>query len=111
MHEYGIAVDIANAVMKAAGGRKIRTIRLQVGALSGIFVESLLLYCDLVMKERTGGAVAVEIENIRAGYRCTCGRVYETGSPLDPCPSCGRYERTAERGLECTIESVEVDDG
>jgi Zn finger protein HypA/HybF involved in hydrogenase expression len=110
MHEYGVALEIADLAIKTAGNRPITKVNLRIGALSGVFSESLVMYLELLLGERQGKAPAIAVTNIGAKFRCSCGSEYAPGKIFDPCPSCGGFDRSTIDGNDCTIESIEVDD-
>jgi hydrogenase nickel incorporation protein HypA/HybF len=110
MHEYSVASEIAAIVKQTAGESRVRKITVAVGALSGIFTESLLMYLDLVLPEMGMSGAAIEIKEISATFACTCGTEYQTGSIADGCPRCGEFARTIKSGHDCTVESIEVED-
>lgn len=110
MHEYGVALDIAEIAMKSAAGRTMTKINLRIGDVSGVFIESLTMYLELIFKEKQEQAVTVAIERVKASFQCSCGNRYSPEKLFDACPSCGGFERTVLAGQECTIESIEVED-
>jgi hydrogenase nickel incorporation protein HypA/HybF len=110
MHEYSVASEIAAIVKQTAAGRPVKKITLAIGALSGIFSESLLMYLELVLPEMGMKDVSIETKDLPASFVCSCGTEYTAESMTTVCPQCGGYERSIKSGHECTIESVEVED-
>jgi Zn finger protein HypA/HybF involved in hydrogenase expression len=86
MHEYGIALEIAELAVKTAGNRPITKVNLRVGALSGVFSESLVMYLELLLGERQGKAPAIAVTNIGAKFKCSCGSEYAPGKISTPAP-------------------------
>jgi hydrogenase nickel incorporation protein HypA/HybF len=111
MHEYGVALEIAERAAAAAGSRRLSKITLRIGALSGIFAESLAMYCDLLFRGKQPAAVEIVPVNVPARFRCSCGTEYSPRKLFDPCPSCGGADRDIIDGKECLLESIEVEDG
>jgi hydrogenase nickel incorporation protein HypA/HybF len=111
MHEYGVALEIAERAAAAAGGRRLSRIILRIGALSGVCAESLAMYCDLLVREKQSSAVAIDPVHVPARFRCACGVEYSPRRFFDPCPSCGGVDRTVIDGKECVLDSIEVEDG
>jgi len=109
MHEYGVALEIAQTAYSAAAGRRLSKVTLRVGELSGVFAESLAMYCDLIFREKQSRGVEVVSVTIPARFTCACGTVYAPPRLFDPCPSCGGADRTVIDGKECSLESIEVD--
>ena len=111
MHEYGVALEIAEMAMKSAGGRNIIKISINNGDLSGVNSESLAMYCDLVFREKQNNAVAVAVKRVPARFKCACGALYAPRKLFDPCPSCKGFDRAVAGGDRCALESIEVEDG
>lgn len=110
MHEYGVALEIAEMTLKNAGGRRIIKINIGNGDLSGVSAESLAMYCDLIFREKQSAVVEIAIKKIAARFQCVCGVEYARGKMFDPCPSCKGFDRTVSGGDRCTLESIEVED-
>jgi Zn finger protein HypA/HybF involved in hydrogenase expression len=110
MHEYGVALDVAEIALQTANGKLITKVNLCVGALSGIFDQSLTMYLELIFTERQKKAPAIAVTKVAARFGCSCGKEYAPVKLFDPCPFCGGFDRTILDGNECTIESIEVDD-
>ena len=111
MHEYSVACEIAALVKQTAAGRTVTKITLGVGALSGIFTESLAMYLDLVLPDMGMENVSVAMHDVPATFTCACGERYSAKSIAAVCPKCGGYHRTIAAGQDCVVESIEVDDG
>ena len=110
MHGYGVALEIAEIALKNSGGRNIIKINIGNGDLSGVNSESLAMYCDLVFREKQNAAAEITFVNVPARFKCACGVEYSPGKILDPCPSCGGFDRVVVAGNLCTLESIEVED-
>jgi hydrogenase nickel incorporation protein HypA/HybF len=111
MHEYGIALEIANTAFENAGGKDISKINLRVGELSGVFTESLTMYLELIFQEKQKIVPVLSVEKIKAKFKCSCGTEYAPAKIFDPCPTCNGFSRSILDGKECIIESIEVEDG
>ena len=110
MHEYGVALEIAKAALASAGRRRIIKVSVANGDLSGVNAESLAMYCDLVFSEKQNAAVEIAFVKVPARFKCACGVEYSPGKILDPCLSCGGFDRVVVDGNLCTLESIEVED-
>jgi hydrogenase nickel incorporation protein HypA/HybF len=111
MHEYGIALEIARLARESAGDRTIRLINLRVGELSGVSADSVALYLELIFREKNQEPPQVAAAPVPASFLCACGNRYSPVKPFDPCPACSGFDRKIMDGRDCTIESIEVDDG
>ena len=110
MHEYGVALEIAEAALARAQGRRIIKVSIANGDLSGVNAESLAMYCDLAFREKQNEAVAIAVEKVPARFKCACGVEYASRKIFDPCPSCKGFDRAVAGGDRCTLESIEVED-
>ena len=110
MHEYGVALEIVERALASAGHRRITKVSVANGDLSGVNAESLAMYCDLVFREKQNAAAEITFVNVPARFKCACGVEYSPGKILDPCPSCGGFDRVVVAGNLCTLESIEVED-
>ncbi len=110
MHEYSVAYEIVALVKQTAKGARVVKITISVGALSGIFTESLLMYLEFAFPEAGMDNVSVETIDVPAQFECSCGKRYSADRISSACPLCGGYERTVVAGQECMVDSIEVDD-
>jgi hydrogenase nickel incorporation protein HypA/HybF len=111
MHEYGIAVEIVKMAREKAQGRRISSVALRIGALSGVSADSVSMYLDCIFREGAEKPPRIAIEQVPPSLECVCGHRYTADKLFDPCPKCGGFERAVLDGNECSIESIEVDDG
>ncbi|MGA2508198.1 MAG: hydrogenase maturation nickel metallochaperone HypA [Chitinispirillaceae bacterium] len=111
MHEYGIALEIAETVFQTAGERHISNINLRIGDLSGVFSDSLTMYLELIFQEKQDRSPVISVEKVGAKFKCSCEIEYSPAKIFDPCPSCGGFDRVVVDGNQCTLESIEVEDG
>ena len=110
MHEYSIAEGIIDAVLEKAAGRKPLKISLAIGAFSSVVEDSLRFYLDLILKDRGVKDVEIAVRPVPAEAACVCGKRYPVNQFTQTCPGCGGYDRKLEDGMECVIESAEVED-
>jgi hydrogenase nickel insertion protein HypA len=110
MHEYSVACEIAALVKQTALNARVTKITLAVGALSGIFTESLVMYLDFVLPDMGMNNALVETRDVPATFSCACGVEYVAENIATVCPACGAFTRTIKAGQDCIVESIEVDD-
>ncbi|MCY0884381.1 MAG: hydrogenase maturation nickel metallochaperone HypA, partial [Firmicutes bacterium] len=60
MHELSLAVPIAEAVEREAGGRPVQAVVLAVGALSGVVPEALELALTVALAGTSAAGARVE---------------------------------------------------
>ena len=110
MHEYAVASNIVELVLERAQGKRLEKVNLSVGALSGIFTESLTMYLILILEEKGHLGVNIAAQTASATFQCDCGKQYTAKKMTDACPSCGGYKRLIIWGKDCVVESIEVSD-
>ena len=112
MHELSIAlgiVDIAEKETKKAGASKVDIIELEIGALSGVELDSL----DFIWQNAVEGSVLEnakkEIDFIKAvGYCMECDLEFPMEFVYDNCPKCKGYMKDIIKGKELRVKALEV---
>lgn len=108
MHELSVAQSICESVIAHAAGRRVETMVIEVGTLSGVNCESL----EFVLPDAAeicGLAVdGFAVETATAQAECACGNVYEAVELLEPCPKCGGFERSITGGEDVVVSKLIV---
>ncbi|MCP4751300.1 MAG: hydrogenase maturation nickel metallochaperone HypA [Proteobacteria bacterium] len=111
MHEVSIAMsilDIALEEARKAEAKKISGIRLQIGAKSGVVVDSLEFAFEMVTKNTPAEDARLDIERIPFRGECVaCGHLFECDDFLI-CDRCGHFGKIVS-GRELEIKSIEVE--
>jgi hydrogenase nickel incorporation protein HypA/HybF len=119
MHELSIVSSIVDTVTEslaalpdAQRGARVLEVRLRVGALASVVVESLE-FCWGIASEGTalaGSKLVVDV--LPVVMRCgPCGRNVELkGVQSFRCPVCGEPSLDLRQGRELEIESIEIED-
>jgi hydrogenase nickel incorporation protein HypA/HybF len=110
MHEYSVALNIADLVLQHSQGKRIEKVNLSIGDMSGVFYDSLAMYLQLVFEEKGHKDVVLNAQFIPATFVCACGKEYVTSKMSEGCPACGGYDRKITAGKDCLVESIEVND-
>jgi hydrogenase nickel incorporation protein HypA/HybF len=114
MHELSIVASIVDTVTESAAayeGARVLEVRLRVGALASVVVDSLE-FCWGIATEGTPleGAKLV-VKTLPVVMRCaTCGDVELDGVQSFRCPRCGELCGDLRQGRELEIESIEIDE-
>jgi hydrogenase nickel incorporation protein HypA/HybF len=114
MHELSIVASIVDTVTESAAayeGARVLEVRLRVGALASVVVDSLE-FCWGIATEGTPleGAKLV-VKTLPVVMRCaTCGDVELEGVQSFRCPTCGELCGDLRQGRELEIESIEIDE-
>lgn len=108
MHEYGMCVEIVDAVVRHAVGRDVARVRVRVGTLHrvvpGVFAQSFALAA-----EGTPAAAATpELVLLPVRGHCrSCDAPYEGDDVPPVCPACGSGALEVVGGDELVVESIE----
>jgi hydrogenase nickel incorporation protein HypA/HybF len=108
MHELAIAEGLVDAVTERLPGTPIASVRLEIGALSGVVADSLRFCFDLATEGTILEGALLEI--IEPASRCecrACGEDFEPDGPIMLCP-CGSANVSVVSGQQLTITSVKV---
>jgi len=111
MHELAIAqniIAIVEAEAKRQDFKKVVSIKLQIGELSGIVPECLYDFFPIASRDTVAESARITSEIIRAEVRClSCG--YEGKPDRGLCPSCGGSDIKLIAGREFFVDSIEVE--
>jgi hydrogenase nickel incorporation protein HypA/HybF len=114
LHEFSIASNILERVLEAAqahGGRPVRRVVLEIGALQGVSVEALAFAFDAAKMDTL--AEQAQLEWVEVAARVECSACAEVFSPLDifwVCPKCGAYGGKVLEGDQLLLTSLELED-
>ncbi len=108
MHELAVAESVLDNVAARTGDCRVTSVRLRIGRLSGVELESLRFCFGLVTDgTRLDGAELV-IEEPGGRLHChSCGRDVARDDPILLCP-CGSADVSVVSGRELQLISVEV---
>jgi hydrogenase nickel incorporation protein HypA/HybF len=110
MHELSIAASIVELVERHAGGRRVRSVELKVGALRQVVPDSLAFAFELVTRDTPLAGARLEIEPVPASARCeSCEAETVLVSFPWRCARCGGCELELRSGEELMIESLELE--
>ncbi len=120
MHELSIVTSIVESVTESLAaqpglnpGARVLEVRLRVGALASVVVESLE-FCWGIAAEGTpveGARLVVKVLPVVV-YCADCALDAELeGVQSFRCPRCGRPSHDLRQGRELEIEAIEIDDG
>ena len=112
MHEFALAEDIIASLEKKLTDNfaKMTNIYIDVGAFSGVVLESLKFGLELILKDRGLQDVGIQLNLQPARIKCECGEEYTIESVFEACPSCSSLNRAVETGTDVIINSVDLDE-
>jgi hydrogenase nickel incorporation protein HypA/HybF len=113
MHEMSLAEGILGIVEEAArtqGFRKVKELRLEIGALAGVEVEALSFCLDVVLQGSVAEDARLELLRVPgAGWCMQCGETVTIAALYDACPRCGGYQVQATGGTEMRVKDLLVE--
>jgi hydrogenase nickel incorporation protein HypA/HybF len=111
VHEFGVAAAVLEAVDARAAGRRVRALRLHVGALQrldrAVFDQAFAMIAD--------GGVAqdatVDVVEVAVVVRCrACGAAATGEELITTCPACENHDLELVRGDDLVLESITLAD-
>lgn len=113
MHEFPVTeqiVKISAEKAKENNARRVTRITLVVGEYSGFIGESIQMYFDVISKGTLCEGAILEMENIKAKWRCPVCNIDYSRKPLSfACPECGQDGVPTSIGKEFYVKNIEVE--
>jgi hydrogenase nickel incorporation protein HypA/HybF len=113
MHELSLCEGIVQILEEYAGThgyRRVKTVWLEIGGLSGVEVEALRFGFDVVTRGTLAEGAALEIVELPGEAWCLqCSRTVPVKQRFDACPACGGYQLQVTGGEEMSIRELEVE--
>lgn len=111
MHELSITQELVAICLRHAGNRPVRSVIIEIGALSGVVPEAVSFCFDACTADTPAAGAQLEIRIVEGRGRC---RDCLTQQPLerlvDPCCYCGSYAVDLLQGEELRVVELEVID-
>lgn len=108
MHELAITQSVVDAVTEKVNGARVRTLTLEIGALSGVVPDSVRFCFDIVSAGTVLEGAELTILAPQGGGDCrTCGEHFMLEDAFPLCP-CGSADVEITQGRQLNITSVEV---
>lgn len=103
-----ITQGIVDAVVRKVPDARVRSVRVEIGRLSGVVPDSVRFCFDLVAAGTTLAGATLQIDEPAGRGRCrTCGAECTLDDPIVLC-DCGSANVEILTGRELRIRSVEV---
>lgn len=113
MHEMSLAEGILQIIEDAAvrqGFSRVKEIRLEIGALSGVEVDALNFSLETVLRQSVADGARIELEILPGeGFCLDCGQSVPIQALYDSCPLCGGYRVQATAGMEMRVKDLLVE--
>ena len=112
MHELSIAlgiVKIAEDERQKANAQKIDRIELEIGALSGVELDSLDFVWPMAVKDTALEKADYHVDFVEAVAECLeCGQQFPIKNLYDNCTVCNGYLKDIVAGKELRVKALEV---
>lgn len=113
MHEMALTNGVLRILedqAKAHGFARIRTVWLEVGALSHAEPEALRFCFEATIPGTVAEGAALEIVRPAGQAWCMdCSETVEIPERIAPCPRCGGHKLQVTGGEELRVKELEVD--
>lgn len=113
MHEMSLVQGVLEIIEDMAAKERftrVKSVWLEIGALSGVEPEAMRFCFDAVMHGTLAQGARLEIINIPgSGWCMPCGKTVELEQRHDPCPHCQNYQVQPTSGMEMRVKELEVD--
>ncbi|BBZ61235.1 hydrogenase nickel incorporation protein HypA [Mycolicibacterium monacense] len=108
MHEMAITQSVVDAVCDHAAGRRVHSVRLEVGALCAVVPDAMRFCFELATEGTAADGARLDLD-VRPGLaRCrTCDTDFELTDLILLCP-CGSADVEVRAGRDLRILSMEV---
>jgi hydrogenase nickel incorporation protein HypA/HybF len=108
VHELSVTQSVVDSVVEKMGEATVVRLRLEVGRLSGVVVDSVRFCFDLVAEGTTLEGATLEVDEPGGRARCRgCGREFDVTDLLALC-QCGGIDLEILAGQDLRIKEVEV---
>lgn len=109
VHELSIVQGVVDICQSSAGGRRVTSVTLEIGELSGVVPEAVEFCFEACSRGTPLDGARLIIDRIPAAARCpTCGATFDIHAYYDPCPACGAYAVIITAGEELRVRELEV---
>jgi hydrogenase nickel insertion protein HypA len=110
MHEFALAQEIVATVSSKVteGLENIQSIDIDVGAFSGVVVDSLDFGLQALLEEESITGIQININTIPTIAACECGMEYQLKEIFEMCPECQSFNRKLVSGTDIIIKSIEL---
>lgn len=131
MHEMSLAEGVLGVVQEAvraheatssAGGGNppadaahparpcaVRVVRLEIGALAAVEIESLRFAFDVVRSGSVADGAELDIVQVPGSAWCMqCSRSVAIAERGDPCPECGSWQLQVTGGDQMRVKELEL---
>ncbi|MDT7729718.1 MAG: hydrogenase nickel incorporation protein HypA/HybF [Actinomycetota bacterium] len=108
MHELSITQSVIDAVVEKMDGATVKSVRLEIGKLSGVVPDSVRFCFDVICAGTMLEGARLDIDETPGRARCRdCDEEFPLNDMIMLCP-CGSANVEVLAGQQLRIKSVEV---
>ncbi|MGU3500404.1 hydrogenase maturation nickel metallochaperone HypA/HybF [Mycobacterium sp. C31M] len=108
MHEMAITQSVVEAVCEHAAGRRVLSVKVEIGALCAVVPDSMRFCFDLATEGTVADGARLDLDIPPCTARCRdCGTHFAVAYPILLC-RCGSADVEVLTGRELKILSMEV---
>jgi len=113
MHELAITQSLFDIVLQhavQAKAKKVKSVNLVVGEMTGVVADSVQFYLELLSKDTIASGMKANIKMSPMQAKCkACGQGFTIKEMQWECPACGGVNLEITGGKELFVESIEVE--
>lgn len=113
MHEMALAesvLDLIEDCLLREGGKRIKTVRLEIGKLSAVEPEAMRFCFDAVARGTLAEGAALDIIEQEGSAWCfDCNREVPLAARYDPCAACGGLRLQVQGGTLMRVKELEIE--
>ncbi len=113
MHEMALAESVREIVQDTAtanGAKRVKTVRLEIGKLAQVELESMRFAFDVVKRGSLAEDAALEIvESDGTAWCMACSTAVLITQRGDACPHCGSYQLQVTGGDRMRVMDIEIE--
>lgn len=111
MHEMSLTQGIIEICEEHAAGRRVLSIEVEIGELSGVVAEAMEFCFDACSRGAVLEGASIHIlKTPGAGHCHGCQAETAMTTLFDSCSVCGSYQVTVTSGKEMRVLAIEVED-
>jgi hydrogenase nickel incorporation protein HypA/HybF len=113
MHELSLAeslIDLVEEESRKLAGAKVRTVRLEIGALAVVEPDAMRFCFDVVARGTTAEGASLDIVTVAGRGHCLdCGHDIDVFERPALCPDCGAAHVEVTSGTSMRLKELEVE--
>ena len=113
MHELSLAMSVAGIAARELArhpGGRLRAVRVRVGTLAGVEIDTFRTALETVLAADYPAGVAAELEIAQGRAECIdCGHVFAARGRFPTCPQCDSAVCILTGGTELSVASLTIE--